>query len=53
MEKAAVLLVSIGKEYSAQLYRHLSEEEIESMTMSIAMLRKVDAETRENVIEEF
>jgi flagellar motor switch protein FliG len=53
MEKAAVLLVSIGKEYSAELYKHLSEEEIESITMSIAMLRKVDAQTRENVLEEF
>jgi flagellar motor switch protein FliG len=52
-EKAAVLLVSIGKEYSAQLYKHLSEEEVESMTMSIAMLRKVDSDTREQVINEF
>ncbi|MDR1589104.1 MAG: flagellar motor switch protein FliG [Oscillospiraceae bacterium] len=52
-EKAAVLLVSIGKEYSAQLYKHLNEDEVESMTMSIAMLRKVDSDTREKVIGEF
>ncbi|MDR1299456.1 MAG: flagellar motor switch protein FliG [Oscillospiraceae bacterium] len=52
-EKAAVLLVSIGKEHSAQLYKYLGEEEIESLTMSIAMLRRVDSETRESVLEEF
>jgi flagellar motor switch protein FliG len=52
-EKAAVLLVSIGKDYSAELYKHLGEEEIESLTMSIAMLRRVDSETREKVLEEF
>jgi flagellar motor switch protein FliG len=52
-EKAAVLLVSIGKEYSAELYKYLGEEEVEALTMSIAMLRRVDTETRERVIEEF
>ena len=39
-EKAAILLISLGKEYSAELYKHLSEEEISDMTLSITTDRK-------------
>jgi flagellar motor switch protein FliG len=53
IEKASILLVSIGKDHSAELYKYLSEEEVESLTMGIAMLRRVDAETREKVVGEF
>ena len=31
-QKAAVLLVSLGPELSAQIYRHLRDEEIEVLT---------------------
>ncbi|MDR3278377.1 MAG: flagellar motor switch protein FliG [Oscillospiraceae bacterium] len=52
-EKAAVLLISLGKEQSAELYRHLSEEEIGEMTLSIATLRQIDSEARESIVDEF
>jgi len=52
-EKAAVLLISLGKEYSAELYKHLSEEEISDMTLSITTTRRVEPDIREQVITEF
>ena len=52
-EKAAVLLISLGKEYSAELYKHLTDDEISDMTLSITTTRRVDAELREQIITEF
>ena len=52
-EKAAILLISLGKEYSAALYKFLSEEEISDMTLSITTTRRVEPETREEIIDEF
>jgi len=52
-EKAAILLISIGKEYSAQLYKYLSEDEISDMTLSITTTRRVEPEIREQIVTEF
>jgi len=52
-EKAAILLISLGKEHAAQLYKHLSDDEISQMTLSIASTRRVEPEVREQIISEF
>ncbi|NMA61948.1 MAG: flagellar motor switch protein FliG [Firmicutes bacterium] len=52
-QKAAVLLVSLGPELSAEVFRHLREEEIEDLTLEIAGLRKIQPEVRDSVLEEF
>ncbi|MFZ4454151.1 flagellar motor switch protein FliG [Salibacterium aidingense] len=52
-QKAAMLLISLGPDVSAQVYKHLSEEEIEKLTLEISNVRKVDSATKENVLEEF
>ena len=52
-EKAAILLISLGKEHSAELYKYMSEEEISDMTLSITTTRRVEPETREEIIKEF
>ena len=52
-EKAAILLISLGKEYSAALYKCMSEEEISDMTLSITTTRRVEPEIREEIIDEF
>lgn len=52
-EKAAILIISLGKEYSAKVYRHLSEEEIEQLTLHITSIRRVDPEIKAKVLEEF
>ncbi len=52
-QKAAILLISLGPEYSAQIFKHLSNEEIEELTLEIANMRKVSPEEKEKVLEEF
>ena len=52
-QKAAILMISLGPEISSQIFKHLSEDEIEQLTLEIASLRKVDVDTRGEVLEEF
>ncbi len=52
-QKAAILMISLGPEKSAQIFKHLREEEIEQLTLEIANIRKVSSEQKEEVINEF
>ncbi|MDQ0161734.1 flagellar motor switch protein FliG [Aeribacillus alveayuensis] len=52
-QKAAILLISLGPDISASIYKHLTEEEIEKLTLEISSVRKIEAEKKEEVIEEF
>lgn len=52
-QKAAILLISLGPDVSAQIYKHLSEEEIEKLTLEISTVKKVDTEQKEDVLEQF
>lgn len=52
-QKAAILLISLGPDVSAQVYKHLSEEEIEKLSLEISSVKKVDSEMKEEIIEQF
>lgn len=52
-QKAAILLISLGPEISAQVFKHLNEDEIETVSLSIASQRAVPAEVRERILYEF
>ncbi len=52
-QKAAILLITLGPEVSAQIFKHLREEEIEQLTLEIANVRKVDSMDRETILSEF
>lgn len=52
-QKAAILLISLGPDVSASVYKHLSEEEIEKLTLEISNVRQVAAQEKEEVLEEF
>ncbi|BDG35140.1 flagellar motor switch protein FliG [Saccharococcus caldoxylosilyticus] len=52
-QKAAILLISLGPDVSASVYKHLSEEEIEKLTLEISNVRQVTADEKEEVLEEF
>ncbi|KOO46611.1 flagellar motor switch protein FliG [Priestia koreensis] len=52
-QKAAILLISLGPDVSASVYKHLSEEEIERLTLEISSMRKVETDVKEDIIEEF
>ncbi|GFN36405.1 flagellar motor switch protein FliG [Tepidimicrobium xylanilyticum] len=52
-EKAAILLIALGPEKSAEIFKHLNEDEIEELTLQIANMRLVSAEEKQQVIEDF
>lgn len=52
-QKAAVLLISLGPDVSAQVYKHLTEEEIEQLSLEISSVKKVDSELKEDVLDQF
>ncbi|WP_438432440.1 flagellar motor switch protein FliG [Gorillibacterium sp. sgz500922] len=52
-QKAAILLISLGPEVSAQIFKHLRDEEIEQLTLEIANVRKVDSAEKETILAEF
>lgn len=52
-QKAAIFLVTLGSEISAEIFKHLREEEIEILTFEIARLETIDPEQRDLVLQEF
>lgn len=52
-KKAAALLIAIGKERSAEVLRHLSDQDIEQLTWEISALGELKAEHRRQVVEAF
>ncbi|WP_010259184.1 flagellar motor switch protein FliG [Treponema primitia] len=52
-QKAAVFLVSIGSEISAEIFKYLREDEIETLTFEIARLETIEPAQKEAVLIEF
>jgi len=52
-EKAAILFIALGPEYSAKLFKHMDDDEIERITLEIASHKQVSAEQKAEVISEF
>ena len=53
IQKAAILLISLGPERSANVFKHLKEEEIEELTLEIANTRSVSPDVKGQVLDEF
>lgn len=52
-QKAAVLLIALGPDVSAQVYKYLTDEEIERLSLEISTVKKVDPSIKDDVIEQF
>ena len=53
IQKAAILLIAMGPERSADIFKHLKEDEIEELTLEIANTRSVSPQVKEDVLNEF
>ncbi len=53
VQKAAILLIALGPEKSAQVFKHLKEEEIEQLTLEIANTKTITTAVKDQVIKEF
>ena len=53
VQKAAILLIALGPERSADIFKHLKEDEIEELTLEIANTRSVSPQVKDAVLEEY
>lgn len=53
IQKAAILMISLGPDKSANIVKHLSEAEIDQLTLEMANVHKISAEQRDTVVDEF
>ncbi len=52
-QKAAVLMVALGDDVAASIFKYLEEDEIQQISKEIALTRHVQPETADEVLEEF
>ncbi len=53
VQKAAILLIALGPDKSANVFKHLKEDEIEQLTLEIANTRSVSPAIKDSVLDEF
>jgi flagellar motor switch protein FliG len=53
VRKAAILLMTLGENHTAAIFKHLQEEEIERVAREVAVLGAVPADVGEKVLDEF
>jgi flagellar motor switch protein FliG len=52
-QKAAIFLISLGSDVSAEVMKKLNEADVEKLTFEIARLDKIEADFKDQVLEEF
>ena len=53
LKKAAILMVLLGDEASANLFRFLEEDEVQEITKEISRLGRIDPETADGVLDDY
>ncbi len=53
VQKAAILLIALGPDKSANIFKHLKEDEIEQLTLEIANTRSISPSVKDAVMDEF
>ncbi|WMI81433.1 flagellar motor switch protein FliG [Anaerotignum sp. MB30-C6] len=52
-QKAAAVVISLGAEKAAQVYKYLTEDEVQRLTVEVAKLGFLPAEVTEDILDEF
>jgi len=52
-QKAAVLLITLGGDMSAEILKHMSEDEVQRIGREVALAQKVPNEVAEEVLDEY
>lgn len=52
-QKAAAVIVSLGMDKASQLYKYMTPQDVELLTMEIARLGYLDPDVTENVLDEY
>ena len=52
-EKAAIFLLTMGEEYSSEIFKRLSEDEIKRVATSMADIEQIPQDVMSGVLKEF
>ena len=52
-QKAALILIAMGVENASEVLRHLSEDEVEKVSIEIARMENISAESVNDIIDEY
>lgn len=52
-QKAATVIISLGAEKASQIYKYLSEDELEQLTVEVARMKNVKPEQTEQALDDF
>ncbi len=52
-QRAAAVIISLGADKASKIYKHLSESDIEKLTIEVAKLGHITPEQMEDVLDEF
>lgn len=51
--RAASVIIALGAENASHVYKHLSEEEVEKLSLEVAKMQQMDPEEQHAIMEEF
>ena len=51
--KAAAVIVALGSEHAAEVYKHLREEEVEQISIEVAKLNRMNPDDMQEVVDDF
>lgn len=51
--KAAAVIVAMGSAQAAEVYKHLSEDEVERLTIEVARLNRMSPEEMQDIVDDF
>lgn len=52
-QKSAIILAVMGPEVAAEVLKHLTDEQVEAITLEMARLEKISPEVRNKIVSEF
>ncbi|WP_027400170.1 flagellar motor switch protein FliG [Anaerovorax odorimutans] len=52
-QKAATVVIALGAENASKIYKYLNEEDLETLTLEVAKLKRVPSEQNESVLDDF
>ncbi len=53
MQRAALIITAVGTENAADIYKHLSDDEVEKLTLEVSSLPFIESSTVDAVLDEF
>ena len=52
-QKAATVIISLGTETASKIYKYLSEDELEALTLEVAKMENIPPQVTENALDDF